>query len=319
MPQVDMPLSELREYNGTNPRPDDFDRYWDESIAQTEAQDPQVSLTLSDYQVSFAECFDLYFSGIGGARVYAKYVRPKNIKGKVPAILVFHGYGGDSGEWSHLFGYIAAGYAVAAMDTRGQGGKSEDVGGNTGSTVDGHIIRGLNDDPKKLLYRSVFLDTAKLARIVSAFPEVDPTRVSATGGSQGGALTLACAALTPTLYKCAPAMPFLCDYKRVWEMDLCVDAYKELHTYFRHSDPRHLREDEIFTKLGYIDNQYLAPRIKSKTLMLTGLMDTICPPSTQFAAYNKITAEKEMLVYPDFGHEDMTGSYDIVFKWLTEA
>lgn len=33
------------------------------------------------------------------------------------------------------------------------------------------------------------------------------------------------------------------------------------------------------------------------------LRDEICPPSTQFAAYNKITAPKEAVIYPDFGHE----------------
>jgi cephalosporin-C deacetylase len=283
-----------------------------------EALNSNISLTPAEYQVRFAECFDLYFTGMAGARVYAKYVRPKNISGKIPALLMFHGYGGDSGEWSHLLNYVAAGFAVAAMDTRGQGGKSEDVGGNTGSTVDGHVVRGLNDDPKKLLYRYNFLDTAQLARIISAFPEIDAARISASGGSQGGGLTFACAALTPWLHKCAPAVPFLCDYKRVWEMDLAADAYKELQMYFRNYDPRHQREDEIFTKLGYIDNQFLAPRIKAETLMITGLMDTICPPSTQFAAYNKITAKKQVLIYPDFGHEDMNGSYDYVFRWLTE-
>jgi cephalosporin-C deacetylase len=59
----------------------------------------------------------------------------------------------------------------------------------------------------------------------------------------------------------------------------------------------------VFTKLGYIDLQYLAPRIKAKTLLCCGLMDTITPPSTQFAAYNKITAPKRYELWPDFGHE----------------
>ena len=61
------------------------------------------------------------------------------------------------------------------------------------------------------------------------------------------------------------------------------------------------REDEIFTKLGYIDIQHLASRIKGRVLWGIGLMDEICPPSTQFAAYNKISAPKDMLIYPDFG------------------
>ena len=50
--------------------------------------------------------------------------------------------------------------------------------------------------------------------------------------------------------------------------------------------------------------------------MGTGLMDTICPPSTQFAAYNKIGAPKRMLVYPDFGHEWLPGFADQAFAFL---
>jgi cephalosporin-C deacetylase len=37
--------------------------------------------------------------------------------------------------------------------------------------------------------------------------------------------------------------------------------------------------------------------------MSVGLMDDICPPSTVFAAYNEITAEKEIAVFPYSGHD----------------
>ena len=143
---------------------------------------------------------------------------------------------------------------------------------------------------------------------------VDENRVAAEGGSQGGALTVACAALTPDLKLAIPHFPFLSDYKRVWEMDLDVAAYGELRTYFRYYDPLHEREDEIFTKLGYIDLQHLAKRIKAEVVMSTGLMDSICPPSTQFAVYNKITSKKSVFIYPDFGHEDLKGSMDRIAK-----
>ena len=37
------------------------------------------------------------------------------------------------------------------------------------------------------------------------------------------------------------------------------------------SIPRHEREDELFTKLGYIDAQHLAPRIQAEVFMGVGL------------------------------------------------
>ena len=74
---------------------------------------------------------------------------------------MFHGYSGDAGDWVSKLGYAALGHTVAALDCRGQGGSSEDRGGVTGWTLRGHIIRGLDDAPEKLLYRQIFLDTAQ--------------------------------------------------------------------------------------------------------------------------------------------------------------
>ena len=46
-------------------------------------------------------------------------------------------------------------------------------------------------------------------------------------------------------------------------------------------------------------------------------MDTVCPPSTQFAAYNKITSPKQTAIYPDFGHEGLPGFHDRAFQFLS--
>ena len=319
MPLVDKPLPELYAYSGLNPCPADFDAYWNDALAEMHALDPQVELQPAAFQAPQAECFDLFFTGVGGARVHAKYLRPKAPAAPHPAVIQFHGYTGSSGDWSGKLKFVGGlGMAVASLDCRGQGGQSQDPGGALGTTFRGHIIRGLEDpDARKLAFRQIFLDTAQLARIVAGFPEVDPARIGAEGGSQGGALTLVCAALAPDLIKRAAAtFPFLCDYQRVWEMDLAEGAYEELKTFFRQFDPRHEREQEIFTKLGYIDVQNLTRRIKGEVLMGTGLVDRICPPSTQFAAYNKISARKQVLIYPDFGHEGLPGYDDAAFQFL---
>ncbi|MCC9078446.1 acetylxylan esterase [Litorilinea aerophila] len=313
----DMPFEQLQTYQGTNPRPADHDTYWERALAEMRAVDPQVELVPAEFQVPFAHCFHLYFTGVGGARVHAKLLHPKDAPRPHPAVLMFHGYSGSSGDWSDKLGYVAAGYTVAALDCRGQGGLSQDPGGVAGWTLRGHIIRGLDDSPDKLLYRQIFLDTAQLACIVMEMPEVDPDRVGATGGSQGGGLTLACAALEPRIKLAAPVFPFLCDYQRVWHLELAKNAYAELEEYFRRFDPLHEREQEIFTKLGYIDVQHLAPRIQAEVMMATGFADRICPPSTQFAAYNKIRSKKSLRIYPDFGHENLPGNSDAIFQFLS--
>ncbi len=209
----DFPFEQLKTYQGINPRPADFDRFWDQSLAEMHAVDAQVELVPAEFQAGFAECFHLYFTGTGGARVYAKLLRPKGAQKPHPAVLMFHGYSGNSGDWSDKLGYVGQGFTVAALDCRGQGGLSEDRGEVTHTTFRGHIIRGLDDAlagaPEKLLFRNIFLDTAQLARIIMEMPEVDPQRVGATGGSQGGALTVACAALEPRIRRVRAGLSLL--------------------------------------------------------------------------------------------------------------
>jgi len=311
-----MPLAELRAYQGVNPKPADFDAFWERGLAEMRATDPQIELVPAHFQTTYADCFHLYFTGVGGARLHAKFVRPKQQTQPGPALLMFHGYSMNAGEWLDKLAYAAAGFTVAALDCRGQGGQSQDLGGATGWTLHGHIVRGLDDAPEMLSFRQIFLDTAQLAAIVMAMPQVDENRVGATGASQGGGLTLACAALEPRIRRAAPIYPFLCDYQRVWEMDLDEGAYEELKSYFRRFDPRHEREAAIFTQLGYVDVQHLAPRIRAEVRLAVGLRDKICPPSTQFAAYNKISAPKSLDLYPEFAHEHLYGQADRVFQFM---
>jgi len=316
MAVIDMPLEELKVYQGKNPCPADFDQYWKNGLDQMNATNPNVEIRPSGFSCSFADCHDMYFTGVNNARIYAKLIKPKG-KTNCPAILCFHGYTWSSSQWVDYLSYAAQGYVVAALDCRGQGGRSQDTTQTTGTTFHGHIIRGLDDKPENLAFRQIFLDTAMLARVVMKMDEVDSNRMMTMGVSQGGALTLACAALVPQIKKAAPMYPFLCDYLRVWELDLCTTPYIELRDYFRRFDPMHERETEIFTRLGYIDIQHLVKWIKADVLMALGLRDDLCPPSTQFAAYNKMTCQKEMVIYPDFTHENLPGFADKTFQWLT--
>lgn len=321
MPLIDMPVEELYTYEGRTPRPEDFDAYWSRALRELEETDPEPVFIRNDFSNDFADCFDLYFTGVKNARIHVKYVQPKRLpEGKTtfPALLEFHGYSMNSGDWSSKLSYAAAGYAVFAMDVRGQGGLSEDPGGVSGNTLQGHIIRGLTDGEDALFFRSVYLDTVQLARLAIGMENIDEEKVAVTGWSQGGGLTLACAALEPRVKKAAPVYPFLSDFQRVWEMDLAVDAYEDIRRYFRRFDPTHEHREEVFRRLSYIDVQHLMPWVKAEVFMATGLMDQVCPPSSQFAAYNKIQSKKEILLYPDFSHENLPGMHDRIWKFLTE-
>ena len=316
MPLADKPIEELLKYKGESPCPADIDEYWETALQEMKAVDKKVEYRKAEFQVPDFECYDLYYNGVKDARIHARFVKPTNIEDKIPAIVRFHGYSGSASAWLDLISFAACGFCVAEMDCRGQAGESEDKGGVKGNTLNGHIIRGLNDEPNNLLFRHIFLDAAELADIIMDIPYVDENRVMAFGGSQGGGLTVACAALVPNIYKAVAVYPFLSDYKRVWNMDRTQRAYSEIKDYFRRFDPNHKKEKEIFEKLGYIDIQNLAKRVKAKFVMITALMDDCCPPSTQFAVYNKITSDKSVIFYHDYEHEGLPGANETAIQFF---
>ena len=312
----DMPYADLIGYTGTNPRPDDLDEFWDKALAELAATDPRVELVPAAFEVPFARCEHLYFTGTGGERVHAKVVRPLLDGEPAPAVLRFHGYGGESGQWTDLLAHAARGHTIADLDVRRQVGYATDDMRATSFTLMHHVVSGLDEGPDDLLYKHVFLDTVRLAQLVMGLDGVDPARVATTGASQGGGLSLACAALEPRIALVASIYPFLCDYRRAYDLSLDTEPYNEIATWFRKRDPRHLREDEVFGRLGYVDVQHLAPRITAKVDLTVALEDQVCPPSTQFAAYNKITSEKSLRLYPDHGHDDLPGLNDLLFQLL---
>jgi len=317
MPSMDFPLEKLKTYQGSSPLPQNFDDYWEKALGELDKQGTGFTLEPSEFSAPGVKCDYLYFVGVGGARVCCKFLRPENIDGKIPAIAMFHGYSGSSGGWVDKLPYVYAGYAVLAMDVRGQMGLSTDNLTVEGNTLKGHIIRGLyGNKPENLFFRNVYLDTAQTARILMDMDFIDENRVGATGGSQGGALTITCAALEPRVKMNVPIYPFLSDYKRTWEMDLFKNAYEELDYYIRNKDPRHRHINEMFETLGYIDVANLAPRIKGETYMFITLQDAVCPPSTQFAAYNKITAKKSCEIYPNHAHEHLPEAAELIYNFF---
>lgn len=312
---IDLSITELEKYKGKSPKPSDFDAYWERALGEISLLSLDYELVWADFQIGFADCYHLYFTGVGGAKIHAKLLRPKKGHATGQGLVMFHGYSVDSGDWLDKVAYVAEGITVLALDCRGQGGLSEDNLSVKGPTLKGHIIRGIEDpNPDNLYYRHVFLDTVQTVRILMLMDEVDQNRVGVYGQSQGGALAIACAALEPKVKEIVAVYPFLSDYKRVWEMDIQNSAYEEIAYYFRCFDPTHSRNEQIFNRLGYIDIQNLADRIRGNVLWITAFRDQICPPSSQFAVYNKIVAPKDILLYHEYGHEYLPNHGDMVYQ-----
>lgn len=304
MALFDLPLDELRAYRSTAPVPADFDDFWRETLAETRAYDLAADFTPYETGLRVVETFDVRFSGWGGQPVRGWLHLPVGADRPLPAVVQYIGYGGGRGLAHRTTVWAQAGYAHLVMDTRGQGSSStpghtpdpEPAGGNPHHP--GFMTRGVLDRDT-YYYRRVFADAVRAVETVRAHPAVDAARVAVTGGSQGGAMTLAVAGLVGDLVAAMPDVPFLCDFRRAVEL-VDTDPYGEIRRYLKvHRD----QVDRVFANLGYFDGVNHAARGSAPALFSVGLMDEICPPSTVYAAYNAYAGEREINEYPFNDHE----------------
>lgn len=320
MPASIQQLEALQAYLGSTPKPQDFNAFWQQRIAEAYAMPLRYRLAPSEIPGNDSCRFlDLWFEGIDGSQMYGKYICPNSL-GPLPLVLQFHGYPGATRGWFEYASFAGMGYAHLSMDCGGQGGRSEDKGGYKGTTVSGHIVAGLDGPPEEMYYVRTFQNTCLLARIAAQLEGIDHNRIYVNGASQGGGLGLVCTALNPGIVKKAAILyPFLSDYRRVWELGADVIAYEGLRYYTRWFNPMGERDEEMFTKLGYIDVHHFAPMVQAEVLFGSGLRDEICPLETQYAVYNNLTCHKQHLLYPDFGHEEIQAFDDALFGFFAEG
>ncbi len=246
---------------------------------------------------------DLTFSGFGGEPIRAWVTRPRTAD-RLPVVIEFIGYNGGRGIPGERLQWAAAGYVHILMDTRGQGsgwgtgGDTPDPHGSDGA-VPGFMTRGIGS-PDAYYYRRLFTDAVRLVDVTAELPFVDPARISVTGGSQGGGVTLAAAGLHPGVFAAMPDVPFLCHFRRSVELTP-EHPFREIERYLAvHRD----QVDGVFETLSYFDGVNFARRIQAPALFSVGLMDEIVLPSSVFAAYNRCgSPDKAIEVYTFNGHE----------------
>ncbi|MGI6207592.1 MAG: acetylxylan esterase [Anaerolineae bacterium] len=298
---VDLPLHELQQYLPPQTKQPDFDSFWAATLAEAREQPLNAQFEkVEGYPVPEVEVFRASFDGFRGGRSVGWYIRPagKTGGGELPALVAYHGYSGNKGQAHQYLYYALQGYAVLALDVRGQSGESCDGNQYDTGHVTGWMTKGISS-PESYYYRGVYMDCVRAADLVASLPEVDASRMGAWGVSQGGGLTLAATALSGRFALAMPDVPYLCHYRRALQIAQ-QGPYLELSTYFRlYPD----REDAAFRTLSYFDNLNLADRITCPVLMSVGLVDLICPPSSVYAAFNYLAGDKHMMVYPYHGHE----------------
>jgi len=283
--------------------PKDFDAFWAGSIAEArrtplaakETLLPErCTSTMNFYEVSFQN---------GAARVYGILTVPKKA-GKYPAVLRVPGAG-----IRPYYGTVLDDEVITLEI--GIHGISVTLAAEVYTNLNSGALSGYQtfnkNDRDKHYYKRVYTGCVRAVDYIFSLPEFDGQTVGVTGGSQGGALSIVTAGLDPRIRFLAAYYPALCDYAGY----LQKRAGGWPH-YFRTEQPQ---PNEVET-LAYYDVVNFARRVMAPGIYSWGFNDLTCPPTSMYAAYNVITAEKELKLFLNTGHwtyPEETGGFN---AWL---
>ena len=287
--------------------PKDFDSFWAKTIedARKTSLDPLLKLlperctpTQNVYEVSFRN--DSY-----GSRIYGILITPKK-PGRYPAILQVPGAG--------IRPYNGSNYGDEVISLEiGIHGISVTLAPEVYFNLSGGALAGYwsinSNDKATHYYKRVYTGCVRAVDFIFSLPEFNGTMVGVTGGSQGGALSIVTAGLDSRIRFLAPFYPALCDYAGY----LKGRAGGWPH-YFRDAKPA---PGDVET-LAYFDVVNFARRVKAPGLYSWGFNDVVCPPTSMYAAYNVITAPKDLRLFQDTGHWTYPEQQSLFREWLLE-
>ncbi|MDP4093195.1 MAG: acetylxylan esterase [Bacillota bacterium] len=311
----DMPLEELKAYKPELTMQEDFDAFWKESLYLLSTIPVEYKLELYNYPSKGVRVYRVSFPGFMGANMDGWLAMP-DAQGVYPGLVLFHGYNwAYEGNIHDTVNWALKGYAAFQVLVRGQQGESVDNVVSSHGFNQGWMSKGILS-PEEYYYRAVYMDSVRAVEVLASMPEVDSSHIGVTGGSQGGALTLAAAAFSDIPVVAAAHHPFLSNFERAIDISP-VFPYMELNEYFRRNSNPEIEEQAKKT-LSYFDIMNLAPKIKCHTWICIGLVDEITPPSTVFAVYNHLECSREIAVFRYFGHEYIPGSVEAQLRTLME-
>ena len=167
------------------------------------------------------------------------------------------------------------------------------------------------DDKDRFYYKRVYLGCVRANDFLVSLPQYDGINLGVIGGSQGGALSIVTASLDPRVKYWAAFYPALSDLTGYLKGR--AGGWPHL---FDKSNLTFNNTKEKINTAGYYDVVNFARQLKAPGYYTMGFNDETCPPTSMYAAYNVITAPKELFLALETGHWTYPEQTEKLTNWL---
>ena len=293
--------------------PSDFTQFWDQAKAELAKVPIDAKTTLIPERCT--ETVNVYHVNLQnnrpGVRLYGILCVPKK-EGKYPALLRVPGagirpYSGDVATAEK--GIITLEIGIHGIPVN----LAPDVYLNLATgALSGYPNINL-DDRDRYYYKRVYLGCVRANDFLVSLPQFDGTNLGVTGGSQGGALSIVTAGLDPRVKFLAAYYPALSDLTGY----LKGRAGGWPHLFDKNNLAYNNKKEKLETA-KYYDVVNFARMLKVPGMYSWGFNDEVCPPTSMYAAYNVITAPKELFLSVETGHWTYPEQTEKLSNWMVD-
>lgn len=281
-------------------RPDDFDEFWTQGLARLKSIPMDEELTLlHEYSNRRHRCYKISFANINNTRMYGYLNVPSKKPAKYPVLIEIPG-AGVSGPKKPLTSddtlilYMSVHDYEVGLPSEKYQEFAERYKRNSSYTTDNYLFSG-GPDREKFIFRRALIGLSRAVDYMASRKDFDGEHLVLQGSSQGGFVVLALAGLNKKITAVASNQPAFCDHAgylagRTPGAPLLV------------LKPPDAQRKKWLRMSNYYDTVNFAENITCPVILGVGFIDVVCPPSSVYAAYNVITAPKNIVNMTTSGH-----------------
>ncbi len=281
----------------SQPVPADFDAFWSAQKKQLAALPVNARLTPVQSPQAGVTAFDVQADSLG-APVSGYFARPENAKPKsLPIILLVHGAGVRSASLGGAANWAKQHFLALDLNAHGlpNGQPDKFYTDLASGDLKDYRVRG-RESRDTVYFRGMFLRLVRALDFLTAQPEWDGKTVVVYGASQGGYQAIVAAGLDARVTFLAAGVPAGCDHTGI--VVNRINGWPK----FISSPSAEKPDPKVVEAVRYYDAMNFATRTQAGAVFTVGFIDTTCPPTSVYAAYNSITGKKSIHNDPGAGH-----------------